>query len=144
MLGNFSCLCGLLTFFLQIYLFKKFFQEHYQCQTVWIQVRTYVSSVLIWVQTVCKGYQRTTKVADSKERVIYYIPEGLIVENITLRHAIINQSEVKVDNILGGGIFLQIQMYYLLYYIKQHSFTINFCSVDLLPWDGQFQCLYDL
>ena len=26
-------------------------------------------SVLIWIQTVCKGYQQTTKVADSKERV---------------------------------------------------------------------------
>ena len=26
-------------------------------------------SVLIWVQTVCKGYQRTTKVAPSKERI---------------------------------------------------------------------------
>ena len=25
-------------------------------------------SVLIWVQTVCKGYQQTTKVAASKER----------------------------------------------------------------------------
>ena len=25
--------------------------------------------VLIWVQTVCKGYQHTTKVASSKERV---------------------------------------------------------------------------
>ena len=26
-------------------------------------------SVLIWVQTVCKGYQQTTKFAASKERV---------------------------------------------------------------------------
>ena len=26
-------------------------------------------SVLIWVQTVCKGYQQTTKVAVVKERV---------------------------------------------------------------------------
>ena len=31
--------CRLLTFF-KNNLFKSFFQEHYQCQTVWIQVRT--------------------------------------------------------------------------------------------------------
>ena len=47
-----------------------------------------------------------TKVTDIKERVIYYIPEGLIVENITPRNVLINQNEVEVDNILGGEIFL--------------------------------------
>ena len=30
-------------------------------QMVWIQIRTDMQSVLIWVQTVCKGYQQTTK-----------------------------------------------------------------------------------
>ena len=40
-----------------------------ECQTVWIPIRTDVLSVLIWVQTVCKGYQQTTKVAASNERV---------------------------------------------------------------------------
>ena len=39
------------------------------CQTVWIQIRTDVLSVLIWVQTVCKCYQQTTIVAASEERV---------------------------------------------------------------------------
>ena len=33
---------------------------------VWIQIRTDILSVLIWVQTVCKGYQQRTKVAASK------------------------------------------------------------------------------
>ena len=28
-----------------------------ECQTVWNQIRTDVLSVLIWIQTVCKGYQ---------------------------------------------------------------------------------------
>ena len=37
---------------------------------VWIQIRTDVLSVLIWVQTVYKGNQQTTtKVPASKERV---------------------------------------------------------------------------
>ena len=39
------------------------------CQTVWIQIRTDIMLVLIWVQTVCKGYLQTTKVAASKKRV---------------------------------------------------------------------------
>ena len=38
-------------------------------QTVWIQIRTDILSVLIWVQTVCKGCQQTTKVAAGKVRV---------------------------------------------------------------------------
>ena len=38
---------------------------------VWIQIRTDILSVLIWVQTVCKGYQHPAddKVAACKERV---------------------------------------------------------------------------
>ena len=31
------------------------------CQTVWIQIRPDILSGLIWVQTVCKGYQQTKK-----------------------------------------------------------------------------------
>ena len=38
-------------------------------QTVWIQIRTDVRSVLFLVQTVCKGYQQTTKITAGKERV---------------------------------------------------------------------------
>ena len=39
MLGNITCFgCHLLTFF-TINFFKKFFQEHYQCRIVWIQIR---------------------------------------------------------------------------------------------------------
>ena len=30
------------------------------CQTVWIQIRPDILSGLIWVQTVCKGYQQMT------------------------------------------------------------------------------------
>ena len=37
------------------------------CQMVWIQIKNDILSARIWVQTVCKGYQQTTKVAASKE-----------------------------------------------------------------------------
>ena len=63
--------------FFQINFSKKFFQEALtECQTVWIQIRTNILSVLIWVQTVCKGYQQTTKVDASEERVknLKYLP----------------------------------------------------------------------
>ena len=31
-----------------------------ECQTVWIQIRPDIMSGLIWVQTICKGYQQST------------------------------------------------------------------------------------
>ena len=36
---------------------------------VWVQIKPDVLSGLIWVQTVYKGYQQTTNVTASKERV---------------------------------------------------------------------------
>ena len=65
MLGNF---CMLLSF--QNQLFQKILSVTLsECQTVWIQIRTDIMLVLIWIQTVCKGYSQTTKVAINKERV---------------------------------------------------------------------------
>ena len=32
-----------------------------EVQTVWIQIRAHIQSVLIWLQTVCKGYQQMIK-----------------------------------------------------------------------------------
>ena len=40
-----------------------------ECQTVRTQIKTDIKSVLIWVKTVCKGFQQTTKVAANMERV---------------------------------------------------------------------------
>ena len=48
---------------------KESFRNTSECQTVWIQIRTDVTSVLIWAQTVCKGYQQTIKVAAGQESV---------------------------------------------------------------------------
>ena len=58
---TFVVICWL---FFKINFFKKFLPKH--CQMVWIQIRTDVLSVLIWVQTVCKVYQRM-----SSHRVIW-------------------------------------------------------------------------
>ena len=40
-----------------------------ECQTVRIQIRIDILSVLISIQTVCKGHRQTTKVAASEVRV---------------------------------------------------------------------------
>ena len=58
--------CALLVVYLvmfdaNIFVCKKFLQEHYQSQTVGIQIRANILLVLIWVQTVCKGYQHIKK-----------------------------------------------------------------------------------
>ena len=75
--------------FFQNLLFQKIISGTLtECQTVWIQIRTDILSVLIWVQTVCKGYQQTTKVAASKGRVgkilkAYWERSGSVVECLT-------------------------------------------------------------
>ena len=62
--------------FFQNYLFRKILSGiQSECQMVWIQIRTDIWSVLIWIQTVCKGCQQTTKVAASRQRVKLTNPE---------------------------------------------------------------------
>ena len=59
--------------FFQKELFQKILSETLVsgCQTVWIQIRTDILWVLIWVQRVCKGYQQATKVVTSKGRIMH-------------------------------------------------------------------------
>ena len=47
-------------FFLNQLFRKKNSGIPFENQTDWIEIRPDVLSCLIWVQTVCKGYQRTT------------------------------------------------------------------------------------
>ena len=69
-----SCCC--FCFLLLLFFFKIILSGTLsECQTVWFRFRTDVLSVLIWVHTVVKGYQQTTKDAACKERdcgVHYY------------------------------------------------------------------------
>ena len=59
----------LLLLFFKINLFKKILAETLsECQAVLVHIRTDILLVLVWVQTVCKGYQQTTKVTTGKER----------------------------------------------------------------------------
>ena len=48
-----------------------------KCQTVWIQIKPDILSCLIWVQLICKGYQRPTLVS----RQIYAITAKISYED---------------------------------------------------------------
>ena len=61
---------------------------------VWIQIWTDVLSILVWVQTVWKGYQQTRKVAA-----------------LAARKELSMFSEVKNVYFMGGHIFYYIQVY---------------------------------
>ena len=62
--------CHLLT------IFKFNFQKNLsgtqvERQTVWDQIKTDNMLVLIWAQTVCKGYQQTTKVLAAMKELMH-------------------------------------------------------------------------
>ena len=57
--------------FCHILLFRCWIFFQPGCQTFWIHIRPDILSVLIWVQTLCKGYQQTTRVAPRGQRVKY-------------------------------------------------------------------------
>ena len=99
MLGNFHAfvvICGI------FFHFQKILSGTLsQCQTVWIQIRTYVLSVLIWIQTICKVYQQTTKVTTSKERVKccknLNMPEQKVQTNVRLLLTDINAKQTSIE-----------------------------------------------
>ena len=64
-LGNFSRFFVVCLFFFQNQLFQKSISGiPSECQTVWIRIRPDLLSGLIWVQTVCKGYQQPSDRVD--------------------------------------------------------------------------------
>ena len=81
MLGTFSCFCCCLLTFFKI---KYSLRNKSDCQRVWIQIRTDVLSILIWVQNFCKDYQHMTKVAARRKRV-KHASFGQVVMAVSLR-----------------------------------------------------------
>ena len=72
LLGNVSCFLSSVDFF-QNQFFRKILSGIHvssECQTVWIQILPNILSSLIWVQTVCKGYQQTALVGKELMRTI--------------------------------------------------------------------------
>ena len=68
--------CRLLIFF-QNKLFRKILSEiPSECQTVWTLIRPDYLSGLIWVETVCQGYQQTT--LEDKELRVHNFFRGIL------------------------------------------------------------------
>ena len=72
LLGNFASFFFVVChFFFQNLFFRKIILGiPLECQAVWIQIRPDVMSGLMWVQTVCKGYQQTT--LTGKENIAFF------------------------------------------------------------------------
>ena len=67
LLSNFSC-------FYAIHWFEKFFQEYHQCLD---PDQADILSGLIWVQTICKGYQQTTIVG---KKLTYQAQQNVVAD----------------------------------------------------------------
>ena len=78
--------------FFKIIFFRKFFQEHYQSFKRWTQIRTDGLSILIWVQTVCKGYiSRRKKLPLARKELEYCVDLTLQAGAATTRHGCCHQ-----------------------------------------------------
>ena len=80
-------------------MFKKIFQKYQQCQTVWIYIRPDVFSGLIWVKTVCKGFNNTSGHQQLKTTKILLQATFLEI-SLSLRH------QIRLD--IGGYVFYLI------------------------------------
>ena len=77
----FHAFCCLLIF--QNHLFWKILSGiPSKCQAIWIQVRPIILSGLIWVKTVCKGYQQTTLVGKSLSRHGFWKGEFHVIPSV--------------------------------------------------------------
>ena len=105
--------------FFKIHFFKKFFQEYRQCQTVWIQIRPNISSGLIWVKTVCKGYQQTTLVC--KELNIQ-MDQQMKFWNLSNMHKELKKACIYVSSGAWGHNFgLSLHLHLVLVNINAHA-----------------------
>ena len=57
-----------LFFLSKLFFWENSFRNTIKCQTVWIQIRPDVWSIMIWVQAVCKVYQQKTLVGKESKR----------------------------------------------------------------------------
>ena len=67
----FMFFCHMLNFFK-----ISFFENFFQCQTDWIQIRPDILSGLIWVQSVCIGYQQMTP--EGNKELIFLVAPSVI------------------------------------------------------------------
>ena len=120
--------------FCKINFFKTFFQKNYQ--TVCVQIRTDVLLVLIWGQTVCKGYQRMTKSPLARKVLKIF---ALLISDITCCNLqdgllsqgysdMINRLHAQIPKVTNDGKRLQM----VVCSATLHSFDVKKMAVSIL------------
>ena len=97
MLGNFSCYCCRLIAFFELILSKIISGTLSESQAIWIQIKTDDLLVLIRIQNVCKGYQKTKVVASIWKKFIFYICDSRLLE-----YWVLTESRIALKSVLGG------------------------------------------
>ena len=135
MLGSFiHFFCRRLIFF-QNKLFKKIISRTLsECLTLWIRIRTGVMSVMIWVQTACKGYQkRQRKKLERPLRIQNQILE--IIHTVPNIYHSINEYVARWHSSQYPGSLLLFHVYNLLksWLIKKFSAGSNLIFLEQKP-----------
>ena len=103
---SFPLLCHILLFGCWVFSIPS------RCQTVWIQIRPNILTGLIWVQTVCNGYQQTTKVDPRARLGVKEVNTKLLVDttfwlkpllNITMFHTSPHIIQLTLFNLDTGS-----------------------------------------
>ena len=95
MLGKFFMLLWSSADFFQSKLFQIILSgTPSEYQNVWTKIRTDILSVLIWVQTVCKDHQQTTKVAAGRQRA-----DGLLDDFFVFEQEVTKRGKIKYNGI---------------------------------------------
>ena len=83
------CMLFCCLFFSKLTIFKKRNSGVLsECKTVWIQIRADKMSGLIWIQTVCKGFQQTTKVPICRKSVNTF-SSSIVLDKIKVQKVIV-------------------------------------------------------
>ena len=101
------------------------------CQTVRIQIRTRATestnilSVLIWVQTVCKGYQQITKVTASKEQLNKLCLQGIRKLPCSIIEMFVKHCATSICLSIMVFLFLIVCLFDLILYVPSTIFQLN-------------------
>ena len=76
-----------------------------ECQTVWVQIRPDKTSGLIWVQTVCKGYQHTTKVGKELNGLKIMPFNAFVDKNYLMQHIYLCRGKFNNASALGRSLY---------------------------------------
>ena len=106
-----------------------------ECQTVWIEIRTNILSVLLWVQTVCKDYHQKTEAATSMKRVNAFKISQPVHE--------IGPDRQKMIIKLCVCYYFLIHQFLHMFWLRNEKINVYIKTHIKRPEDIVFACLFD-